>query len=130
MNSKSSSFTKASVVDGSAGESNKNRKFDRNPKAWYSRNYLPHCDVPGLVQMITYRLVDALPKEVLVRLAAEKNPAKKREKIEAWLDRGQGVCWLRDPRCAVIVEQALHYFDGQHYRLLAWCVMPNHVHVL
>jgi REP element-mobilizing transposase RayT len=24
----------------------------------------------------------------------------------------------------------LFHFDGQRYRLLAWCVMPNHVHAL
>jgi REP element-mobilizing transposase RayT len=25
---------------------------------------------------------------------------------------------------------ALKYFDGKRYNLYAWCVMPNHVHVL
>ncbi len=25
---------------------------------------------------------------------------------------------------------ALRYWDGKRYRLLAWCVMPNHVHVV
>jgi REP element-mobilizing transposase RayT len=28
------------------------------------------------------------------------------------------------------VEAALLHFDGARYRLLAWCVMPNHVHVM
>jgi putative DNA methylase len=27
------------------------------------------------------------------------------------------------------MENALLYFDGQRYRWLAWCVLPNHVHV-
>ena len=31
---------------------------------------------------------------------------------------------------AALVEGALRHFDGERYRLLAWCVMPNHVHVL
>jgi REP element-mobilizing transposase RayT len=31
---------------------------------------------------------------------------------------------------ADIVEEALLHGDGQSYRLLAWCVMPNHVHML
>ncbi|EAR23462.1 hypothetical protein NB231_16618 [Nitrococcus mobilis Nb-231] len=31
---------------------------------------------------------------------------------------------------AALVEQTLLRFDGSRYRLLAWCVMPNHVHVL
>jgi REP element-mobilizing transposase RayT len=29
-----------------------------------------------------------------------------------------------------LVERALKHFDGERYRLLAWCVMPNHVHVV
>ncbi len=28
------------------------------------------------------------------------------------------------------MESALLHFDGKRYRLLAWCVMPNHVHAL
>jgi type I restriction enzyme R subunit/putative DNA methylase len=28
------------------------------------------------------------------------------------------------------MENALLHFDDQRYRLLAWCVMPKHVHVL
>jgi len=28
------------------------------------------------------------------------------------------------------VAQSLHVFAGQRYDLHAWCVMPNHVHVL
>ena len=37
---------------------------------------------------------------------------------------------LRDPRAAQSVEDALLYLDGERYRLLAWVVMPNHVHTL
>ncbi len=44
---------------------------DAAPKQeWYSRGYLPHRDRPGLLQMITYRLADSLPKEVLARIDA------------------------------------------------------------
>ncbi len=37
---------------------------------------------------------------------------------------------MRDARVAALVEGALLFFDGQRYRLHAWVVMPNHVHVL
>jgi putative transposase len=36
---------------------------------------------------------------------------------------------LADSLPATIVE-ALKHFDGERYRLLAWCIMPNHVHVV
>lgn len=100
-------------------------------KYWHSRGYLPHCDTPGLLQTITFRLVDSLPAGVLSRLQQEAgNEAEKQAKIEAFLDGSYGACWLEQPAIADIVEDALLHWDGQRYRLLAWCVMPNHVHVL
>ncbi|MDR1888324.1 MAG: transposase [Zoogloeaceae bacterium] len=106
---------------------------------WRSRGRLPHRDEWHLVQAITFRLADALPQEKLRQLKAElarlKIPENEREKrqraqIEAWLDAGLGSCALKNPAMAKVVESALHYYDGERYRLLAWCVMPNHVHVL
>ncbi len=49
---------------------------------------------------------------------------------EELLDAGYGACYLREARVARVVESALLYFDGIGYRLLAWVVMPNHLHVL
>jgi REP element-mobilizing transposase RayT len=28
------------------------------------------------------------------------------------------------------VERAILYFDNKRYRIIAWCIMPNHVHVI
>jgi len=30
-------------------------------KGWHERGYLPHCDKPGLIQFVTFRLWDSLP---------------------------------------------------------------------
>jgi len=100
-------------------------------KLWHNRGYLPHVDSPGLIQAITFRLADALPRDVLDRLSREDiDEPERRDRIEALLDSGHGACWLQDAAMASIVEDALLHFDGQRYRLLAWCVMPNHLHVL
>jgi REP element-mobilizing transposase RayT len=102
-------------------------------KGWYTRGYLPHYDKPGTIQMVTYRLGDAMPAsrrhewEALLALEDER---EKRTKIEAYLDQGYGACHLRDPRIAALVEENLLQFDGRRYRLIAWVVMPNHVHIL
>jgi REP element-mobilizing transposase RayT len=53
-----------------------------------------------------------------------------RKRISRYEDAGHGACWLRDERIAELVEGALLHFDGRRYRLIAWCVMPNHVHAL
>jgi type I restriction enzyme R subunit/putative DNA methylase len=63
-------------------------------------------------------------------LLAIEDAREKRAKLEEYLDRGVGECHLRDPRVARLTEDALLHFHGQRYELLAWCVMPNHVHVL
>jgi len=44
------------------------------------------------------------------------------------LDPSSGVCILRDPKLATIVENSMLYFQAERYALSAWCVMPNHVH--
>jgi putative DNA methylase len=104
---------------------------------WHNRGYLPHFDVPDKVQAITFRLADSLPHHVLEswQLELAGQPAKERlaeeqRRLQKYLDAGHGECVLRDPRCAQIVEDALLHFDCDRYMLLAWVVMPNHVHVV
>ena len=52
------------------------------------------------------------------------------DKVERSLDAGYGACWLKDPRIARLVSDAITHFDGERYELLAWCLMPNHVHLV
>lgn len=60
-----------------------------------------------------------------------KERQTEREKcIAKMLDRGIGECHLRNPRVAEMVENALLFFDVERYRLLCWCIMPNHVHTM
>src|SRR5205085_1013306 len=51
-------------------------------------------------------------------------------KIEKYLDSNKGSCWLKNPEIAACIAAALRHFDGERYRLFAWTIMPNHVHVL
>lgn len=60
----------------------------------------------------------------------DRREVKLRKLIDRYEDAGHGACWLRDDRIAALVENALLYFDDQRYRLIAWCIMPNHVHGL
>lgn len=102
-------------------------------KGWYTRGYLPHYDKPGTLQMVTFRLADALPvslRHEWEALLAIQDEREQRTKLEAYLDQGRGECVLRDARVAAAVEGVLLRCDGQRYRLAAWVVMPNHVHVL
>ena len=113
----------------------------RPHKAWHGRGYLPYLDQPESIQFVTFRLSDSVPAEIVAAWKEElaltgREPAddprcaKLRERIERYSDQGHGACWLRDERIAEQVEKTLLHFDGARYRLLAWVVMPNHVHAL
>lgn len=104
-------------------------------RGWYSRGYLPHFDEPDRIQFITYRLADSMPQAVLdaadeALRRGEITEAGRRKRIEYYLDQGHGACWLKAPAIAALAEGSLRHFDGERYRLLAWCIMPNHVHAL
>lgn len=102
-------------------------------RGWHERGYLPHRDSPGLAQFITYHLADAFPAELLGEWAALLRIEKERQQrieLENYLDKGRGQCWLRRPEVAAVCESAFLHFDQERYVVKAWCLMPNHVHVL
>lgn len=102
--------------------------MNTHPKGLHSRGYLPHVD-GAEYQMITYRLGDALPQNVLERL--KELPEKQRRiQTEAIMDSGLGSCLLAKPEIASMVIDNWRYFDNNRYQLIAWVIMPNHVHVL
>ena len=111
--------------------------MDRRPlhKGWHSRGYLPHLDAPGELQALTFRLADSLPRKVIECWKRELQGTKGgdlqlRRQIAVYEDAGHGSCLLGCDDHAATVQEALLHGDGNHYRLLEWCIMPNHVHVL
>ena len=44
--------------------------------------------------------------------------------------RGNGLFALRHPDVACYAQDSLMHFHNSRYYLHAWCIMPNHVHVL
>jgi putative transposase len=102
-------------------------------RGWHQRGYLPHFDAPGVTQFVTFQLHDSFPVmrcEEWERILGEPDTSVKRKKLEAWLDRGHGECWLRRREAAELVEQILLAADGRDYRMQAWVTMPNHVHLV
>jgi REP element-mobilizing transposase RayT len=96
-------------------------------KGWHSRGYLPHFDSPETVQFVTFRLADSLPRAVVQTLSSQDDSILQ---IDRRLDGGLGACWLAKSDVAELVQNAILHFDGDRYHVLAWCIMPNHVHVV
>lgn len=114
--------------------------------------HLPHIQPPGATFFITFRLTDSIPKQVLARwseehLALERMLAKRSSaeceqlrleafrrrfrELERCLDGAEtGPLWLKDAHLAGLVADSIHYRAGQVYRLDAFCVMANHVHLV
>ena len=115
---------------------------------------MAHYDTVYKYQMITYRLADSLPRNpsdppvysiderlnpgntgVPPVLAVKSMPKYeqellRRKAIEKDIDKGYGSCILKIPEIAKLVVDAWKYFDGERYDLIAYVVMPNHVHIL
>ena len=113
------------------------RLSDSRHLGWYDRGYLPHFDAPDYGQAITFRLADSMPRHVLealgrdLRLVSEvERDAEEVRRFNRLLDSGFGNCILQEPWAASIVQESLFFGQACRYDLLAWAVMPNHVHVL
>jgi REP element-mobilizing transposase RayT len=100
-------------------------------KGWHERGYLPHFDGGAVVQAVTFRLADSLPRRVHETiLSTAKSDEDRFRRLEGLIDRGRGACILQRLDIAMLVENAVLFFDGDRYRLLAWTIMPNHVHAV
>jgi|APTNR8051073442_1049403.scaffolds.fasta_scaffold09601_3 putative transposase len=111
-------------------------------------NNLPHWQQAGATYFITFRLGDSIPAERLEDwrmerkswLATHPEPWSMETEgdyhrlfsaqIDAWLDAGEGECLLRTPALREPLVNTLRHGDEDRYRLHAWVLMPNHVHVL
>jgi hypothetical protein len=116
----------------------------------HNRGRLPHWEKDAGLYFLTFHLADSLPKSVLKKIAerhqilgavkgkgARLLPEQKEllegyshRRIEEYFDRCSGSCALADPRIGGSMATALRFWHGTRYRLLAWCIMPNHVHVV
>jgi putative DNA methylase len=115
-----------------------------------TRRNLPHWYVPGAMHFVTYRLAGTIPLEVLARLRDQREQAIRTRLPEgvsladhravahkrffgaydAYLDGACRIDWLANPAVAALIRGNLHHHNGHKYRLLAYSVMPNHVHAL
>lgn len=113
-----------------------------------TRRSLPHWYKPGAAHFVTFRLAGTLPVKVIDELKAKKQRLLRKKQAEdarahranvhkllfaaydQHLDRCSSIDWLRNPRIASMLRENLYYHDGAKYVLHAYCIMPNHVHVM
>jgi REP element-mobilizing transposase RayT len=96
----------------------------------FTRRHLPHWIPEETTVFVTWRLAGSVPPQAEILAAGQSgwNPFLQQDER---LDRARsGPSWLRDPRIARVVAEALLYGETvrRFYQLHAWVVMPNHVH--
>lgn len=121
-------------------------------REFYRRN-LPHVQPRGRTFLINFRLAGSLPQVVVEQLKAESDELERmlqtipdsserfrlkeqehRKLFGKWddaLHKSQtGPFWLKDEIIAQIVADSIRYHDGSWFELLAYCIMPNHAHIV
>ncbi|MBK7936580.1 MAG: hypothetical protein IPJ82_05610 [Lewinellaceae bacterium] len=120
-------------------------------KEFYRRS-LPHLQPMGGTFFVTFRLAGSLPQSLIQELRAqfaERKQALVQNRLshqcefiyqerkrcftryDEVLDQGlYGNCYLRESTQSQLVADELHRQDSILYELIAYCIMPNHVHVL
>jgi len=119
----------------------------------YRRRNLPHIHSPGAILFVTFRLAGSIPQSVLKEWKAEKIWLEQEiQRVEKdvnqwarlldfhrrWFKKFEdilhqaaiGPTWLKDQEVAKLVADSLHYRDGEVYRLDAYSIMSNHVHIV
>ena len=121
-------------------------------REYYRRN-LPHFQPRGATFLVNFRLAGSLPTEVIERLKAEADEIEQRllniadpdERFKIrdneqrklfgkWDDAlhstSHGSFYLQEDRVAEIVANSIRYHDGEWFDVIAFCIMPNHVHLV
>ena len=107
---------------------------------YFHRRNLPHLYFNDGIYFITYRLADSLTsdkvaevKEVIDDRKIEDREKFKRllKKYDKILDSGlYGKKHLANSVVAEICKHSLHYLDGKDYKLICYCIMTNHIHLV
>ena len=112
------------------------------------KGILPHWHQDAKIQYVTFRMADSLPKNKIeelkntIRVFEEEHPKpwNKNAIIEynkligplegRLLDQGYGSCLLKNPNIRKHVADAIMYYDKIKYHVIAYVIMPNHVHMI
>jgi len=93
------------------------------------RKVLPHIDLAGYYQFVTFRTHESLD-DYIMRVREQNIESKKREYvIDRYLDGSLKGAYLSG-KALVYLKDFLFSLDGDVYALVAFVVMPNHVHIL
>jgi REP element-mobilizing transposase RayT len=99
------------------------------PTPKIAKRFLPHIDLIGYYQFVTFRTHDSLD-EFIKKIRSEEISSRKQEyKIDQYIDQSSKGAYLNNE----VLKYLYRYFveqDQSLYDLVAFTIMPNHVHIL
>jgi REP element-mobilizing transposase RayT len=120
-------------------------------RRFYKRN-LPHIQLENSIYAVSFRLAFSLPKHIIKQLKEEKIMFEKEslkladkelqqrksefyqkhfEHFDDFLGKyEQSPFYLKNDEIAQLVSESIHFWKDKRYKLYAYCIMPNHVHLL
>jgi putative transposase len=97
----------------------------------YKKEHLPHLDLANHYQFITFRTHDSQDQflEKLTQQYLENS--QQQLAIDQYLDQSHNGAYLNG-EVLLLLSQYIKTGDGDRswYELVAYCIMPNHVHLL
>ena len=106
------------------------------------RRNLPHFYAQDAIYDISFRLVNTVPKNIfdeyiykrkcLIKKGKRKNIDQLyKDYIESFLDNsGNEKDWLFNESICNEVISAIQFYNEKRYSVIAYCIMPNHVHLI
>ena len=113
--------------------------------------FFPHWELKNAIYHVSFHLEDSLPKSLAKKIKNERIQMEESvlnakgnispfdiylikkyysKKMEGYFDNGYGSCIFRDNENAQIMQNVIMNGNGVEYDLYAWCIMPNHVHLM
>lgn len=105
----------------------------------FHRRNLPHLYYSEGIYFVTFRLYGSLHTEELKKLhlllsKQDIHPAEKQKifkKYDLLLDNpNNNILFLKQPEIMEICRSSIQYYDGKEYKLICYCIMPNHIHLV
>ncbi|MBL0721631.1 MAG: transposase [Sulfurovum sp.] len=90
---------------------------------------LPHIDIEGYYQFITFRTFDSVDDYLKRLYATQKTNKKKQQDVDNYLDVSTNGAYLNGE----VLEYLYVFLKGQDkllYDLVSFCIILNHVHLL
>jgi len=106
-------------------------------RQFHKRN-LPHLYYNEGIYFVTYRLYGSIPSDKLSnfkrlqRFNTDRGFKRYKEIIKAYdslLDKPTNqIRYLKRPDVMQICKSTIHFYDGELYNIICYCIMPNHIH--